>query len=66
MAVGVRGSKWAQPRKAVREGAVVFFPRTTTNKAYSILSYERRQGYKIRAIQMVYQDCPGAMVWRVE
>jgi hypothetical protein len=58
--------KWNVPRKAVREGAVVFFPRITTNKAYSILSFERKRGMRIRVVQSVYQDCPGAMVWRVD
>lgn len=58
--------KWLQPRKAVRDGEVVFFPRTTAAKAWSILSYERKQGIRVKVLQTTYHDCPGTMVWRVE
>jgi len=58
--------KWAQARKALVEGKVVFLPRTTSRQAYSIFSYERRKGLRIRVTQATYMECPGMAVWAVE
>lgn len=58
--------KWAQPRQALLEGKVIFFPRTSRERVYSIFSFDRRKGVRITAQTTEYQDCPGTMVWRVE
>lgn len=57
-------SKWSQPRQAVRDGKVVFFPKTPAARVYSILAYERKKGMKIAVRQAIYQECPGCVAWR--
>lgn len=63
---GTMQGKWAQPRKALIEGQVVFFPRTPVAKVYSIVSWERKKGMKFKVVSTIYQDCPGSAAWRNE
>ena len=57
--------KWAQPRQAILDGKVVFFPRTAKRRVWTILAGDRKKGLKIAVRIAVYQECPGAMVWRI-
>ena len=58
--------KWNIPRMAAREGKVVFFPNIDPDKAYSILSFERKQGMRFKAQRAVYQGCSGVVAWRTQ
>lgn len=63
--LGSRGTKWSLPRKEIRAGRAVFFPRLSVARVNSIVSAERKRGMRFNSVSATYQECPGVVVWRV-